>query len=92
MNGIFVAMMVTNCTFDSSGRLAMNATCCADMVDVHPGLDRHLAVGLHLAVGRARRHRRRGVADVDLAGADVVLPAIQRDRFGQAGDACLVAV
>src|SRR5256885_1051729 len=29
MNGIFVAMMVTNCTFDSSGRLDMNSTCCA---------------------------------------------------------------
>ena len=27
MNGIFVAMMVTNCTFDSSGRFDMNSTC-----------------------------------------------------------------
>jgi hypothetical protein len=26
-NGIFVAMMVTNWTFDSSGRLAMNRIC-----------------------------------------------------------------
>ena len=51
------------------------------------GLQR--AIGLRYAAGHACRHRRRGVADVDLTAGDSVRPAIEGDRLGEPGDGVL---
>jgi hypothetical protein len=51
------------------------------MLHVHARLDRHLAVGLHHALGHALGHLGGGVADVDLADRDVVLAQVERERL-----------
>ena len=50
------------------------------------------SVRLQHALRHPRRHVGAGVADVDLPAGDVVRPAVERRRLGEARDACLVAV
>ena len=59
------------------------------MVHVHGRFHGDGTVRLLHALRHAARHRRRRIADVDLAGADVVLAAIQHHRLGQARDGVL---
>ena len=66
MNGIAVAMMVTNWTLVSSGRLAMCTIVDGDVRGVEGRLGAHRAVGLAGAGGDARGHVGGRVADVDL--------------------------
>src|SRR5437660_1438507 len=54
------------------------------VVDVHQRLRLDLAVRLGNAVGHSRGEGRSRVADVDLAAGDVVLPAVERARPGEA--------
>ena len=57
-----------------------------DVLHVHRRLDGDSPVRLRHAVLHPGRHLGLGVADVDLAAGDVVLPAVQGGRLGQPGD------
>ena len=59
------------------------------MLDVHQRLDGDGPVRLRHALRHARRQLGLRVADVDLAAGDVVLPAVERGGFREAGDGVL---
>src|SRR6266567_4756645 len=60
-----------------------------DVLGVEGRLRRDRSVGLRYAAADDLGHVRRGVADVDLAAGDVEVPAVERQRLGQARDRVL---
>ena len=61
----------------------------SDVLEVDRRLGGDPAVGLQGAPNHLPGHLGPGVADVDLAAGDVVRPAVERGRLGQAGDRVL---
>src|SRR5664279_3354242 len=88
-NGILVAITVMDGTFAPGGRLAMNSTAPATSATSIIGSVRTLPS----ACGMPRSNRDvKSVAafpDIDLPAGDVVRPAVERRRLGEAGDRVL---
>ena len=80
-----------NSTLASSGKSGHVGDRVADRLRVHARFVFHRAVGLHHAGAgdHAIRHRRRSVADVDLADRDIVLAAVEVGGLGETGDRML---
>src|SRR6266849_6416149 len=51
------------------------------VLDIHGELDLDGSIGLRDTFGHARRHLRRGIADIDLPAGDVVFPPVQGGRL-----------
>ena len=55
------------------------------MLDIHDWLGNAFAIGLGYSFRHGLGHGGRGITDVDLAAGDIIVTAIERDRFGQTG-------
>ena len=82
-------MTSMNCTLDSSGKRRHIRHGPRNVLGIHGGLDRSRAVCLQHALAHVGRHFGGRVADINLAAGNVVLPAVERCRFREAGNGVL---